>query len=931
MQTRKLRWASAWILVAAILLAAPTPAGARVGDGQLVLRWSGPVPEGSVFLFSPPGLEPITIRPQAGDNSSALIENIPSGQARLDLTGPDGRPILRWNLLVVSELTTTAVVRLDTGALDVSAIHPDPFGNTQDWGAGDLAALPGQGIDGARLASIPPSPGASPETRGALTGPTARLDPFTYALDRDAVGYQQPLGNAAAWLAAPVPWILTDRGAGRGFSLLGGVGNGETTWGRLRARAEGRWGSLGHSEVEAVVAGERNGDAGPVGLGNDKLPRNDLDGLEARARVFANPAGGLLRLDLHARGTRRNHYLQEFARDTRHNPRQDLSAVNVAAAWDRPLGRHDLWLEAGYARSFTETGDGKYFDQLNRYRTGSSGATTGPNEDVSDDGLYWWGGRPTSSIAPHLYNYYTQELATTWTLRGEARLRPSVRTPLHLGAEVLLTTWRWYEDLDPIVRAENAVDTVGVQYVSYLGYTPNVSAHLDEGLHAAPKPRTLALFASQKVPVGRATLEAGLRWSSFSADQGALRDRANPLGADSSLGQADLLAGRTQDGIDPRIGMFIPLGRGSAAWIDAGRTRETPPLEALYVSPNRLQQQAALARTGQLHRDSARDQVFGNPALKPVRRDLLTLGLHRDLGEGIALRLTGRLGQARDTWVASRIAGGIDTLAYYDNRGKGRERGLRLALDAATSKRSRLRLTWEVSRRETNVIEPAPLYRGLVAPGLPVEGTGVRETAPLTALWFDRPDVQGWFPSIFDRTHQVSAAWLTRLDPSAAPSLFGPLLGHADFALVLRAASGRPYTPTYVEAEGLMAGGAGSTALTPGHPVDRNGNGKLDAAEINSERMPWTWQIDLGLQRRFTVVGLNWTLLLEGRNLLGRKNPLTVYGATGEADNDGWLDSAAGQAHGGGAAFREAYLARLDDPNHYGEGRTLRAALGLDL
>jgi hypothetical protein len=100
--------------------------------------------------------------------------------------------------------------------------------------------------------------------------------------------------------------------------------------------------------------------------------------------------------------------------------------------------------------------------------------------------------------------------------------------------------------------------------------------------------------------------------------------------------------------------------------------------------------------------------------------------------------------------------------------------------------------------------------------------------------------------------------------------------------------------------------------------------------------MPWTWQVDLGLQRRFTFVRQNWALYLEARNLLGRKNPRTVYGATGEADDDGWLGTVAGQARaesapGGPAAFRQAYLDRLDDPNRYEEGRTLRVALGLDL
>jgi hypothetical protein len=927
-------------LAAVILMGAAPPADARIGDGRLVLRWRGPVPEGSAFLLSPPGEEPIVVRPQDRPDSTASFDDIASGQARLDLAGPDGRPLLRWNLPVASELTTTAVAQLDIGALDVSAINPDPFGNTENWGPADLAALPGLGVDGASLASIPSSTAAAPEIRGAMAGPTTRFGSPAYGLDRDAIGYQQPLGNAAAWLAAPTPWVLTDRGAGVGFSLLAGGGGGDTGWGRLRARSEGWLGPLGHTEAEATIGVAKSDDAGPLGIGKGKLPRNDLDGLETRLRVFARPAGGLLRLHLHALGTSRNHFLQEFARDTQHNPRQDRSALTTSAAWDRRLGRHALWLEAGYARSFTETGDGQAFDSLHRYRIGANDPYE--NQTVTPDQLYWSGGKTGSSLdRPHLYNYYTQELATTWTLRGEGRLRSSPRTPLRVGGEASFTTWRWYEHLDPINDSNAPPDYPDsrsgfYQYASHLGYTRDATAHEDQGLQAAPKPRTLAVFASQQLPVGPATIEAGARWSSFSPDQGALRDAANPLGPDSSLGAADFLAAKSLDGVDPRVGMFIPLGVRAAAWIDAGRTRETPPLEALYVSPNRLELQAGLAREGQLHSRSERDQVFGNPALKPILRDRLTLGLHRDLRPGLAVRLTGRVEQARDTWVAHRVDAGADSLTYYDNRGKQRERGLRVTVNAVTSKRSRLRLAWDVSRRETNVIEPAPLYRGLLLPGLPAEGTGVRETATLPDLWLDRPDVDGWFPSIFDRTHQVSVAWLARLDRGSAGSVVGSLLDRGDVALVIRAASGRPYTPVYVGAEGLMTGGAESPALTAGYPLDPNRNGRLDASEVNSGRMPWTWQVDLGLQRRFTFARCDWTLFFEARNLLGQKNPRAVYGATGEADNDGWLDSTEGREYlaglGGGATeFRQAYLERLDDPNRYEEGRTLRVALGLDL
>ncbi len=938
MRTRDLKVGSRRIVAAAslaiaILAGAPSPAQARIGDGHLILNWSGQAPEGSAFLLTAPGGDPILILPQDHADHTASVPDLPSGQARLDLAGPDGRPLLRWSLLVAAEVTTVAEARLDTGLLEVSSMHPDPFGNTAEWGPLDLAALPGRGVELPSRLSLPSIADPAPQIRGAPAVPWAPSQPVAYGLDHDATGYQQPLGNVAAWLAAPVSWALTDRGADASLSLLAGGASGQAPWGRVRARTARRLGSLGHTEAELSVAGLQSDDAGPTGIADDELPRNDLEDLEARLRVFARPGGGLLRLHLHARGVSRNHFLQEFARNSRHNPREDRSSLTAAAAWDRSWGPHALWLEAGYARGFTKTGDGQAFDSLRKYRLGINSN----NDQVTDDRLYWWGGGASHlSIPPHLYNYFTQALATTWSLRAEGRVGSPARTPLRVGAEAAFTTWRWYEHLDPII--DSGPTDNGFLYASYLGYTRDASAHEDQGLHEAPRPRTLAVFASQRLPLGPAVIEAGARWSRFSSDQEVVRDFSNPIGADSVLDAADFTDPEDEDGVDPRVGMFIPLGRHAGAWIDAGRTREIPPPEALYVSPNRLQQQAGLAREGQLHLDPARNQVFGNPALKPVLTDRVTLGLHRRLPRGLDVRLTGRLAEAHDTWVVRRVEAGVDSLCYYDNRGKQRERGVRISVDAATSARSRLRIAYDLSRRETNVIEPAPLYRRLLYPGLPAEGTGVQETAALPALWWDRPDVEGWFPSLFDRTHQVSAAWLARMDRGSGGALLGPLVDRFDLALVLRAASGRPYTETYAEADGLM-GGDDASALIPGRPIDSNGNGRLDASEVHSGRMPWTWQVDLGLQRRFTFIRHDWKLLVEARNLLGRRNPLAVYGATGEADDDGWLESSAGREYLDGlaaagkdaGAFRRDYLDRLDDPNHYEEGRTLRVALGLDL
>ena len=121
-------------------------------------------------------------------------------------------------------------------------------------------------------------------------------------------------------------------------------------------------------------------------------------------------------------------------------------------------------------------------------------------------------------------------------------------------------------------------------------------------------------------------------------------------------------------------------------------------------------------------------------------------------------------------------------------------------------------------------------------------------------------------------------------------------------------------------------------ALSPGRPIDENGNGVIDASEINSERMPWGWQVDVALRRGFRLLGRNFALAAEVRNVTNHRTSRLVYGATGESDDDGWLDSADGQAYlrslGASAnAFAQAYAERVDSPNRYDPGRTARATL----
>jgi len=919
------------LLLAIVLLAAGSAGGARLRDARLAVRWERAPFSGAALrvISAGAGAQQAALPPDA--SGERVFEGLTSGLARIELRDADDRVLRSWTITLASELTT--VVRLDAGgpALDVLPVNPDPFGNASIWGARELRGLPG-GVAGALALELPAAATAW-SLDGATHGPSTRARAPAYALEEGAAGVQAPLGTAPAFLAPADARVLTGRpGDRRGsVSVQGGTGEEMSGWAELQAA--GRLGDAGPFEFDGRFQGRAQEDAGPAGIASETLEENDLEELATRLQAWFRPPGaGLFRAAFHAEGSSRRHYLHEFRRNASHNPQQDRSSLLGSLDWDLPLGPVELSAGAAYTRSYSETGDGVAYDRISNYVNNFD-----ENLETTEDGLYWYGGSPAGPARPHLYNYYTQDLTTSWSAHGEARALLAPGAPLRLGAEAQRATWRWYEHLDPIADASLPPGSPGgFQLASYLGYQRDGGDHADEAFHAAPQPWQAALWADQRLRLGRLDLEGGLRWTTFAPDQAPLRDLAHPLGGASELTAAALDEKQTHANVDPAIGLHVALGPGTHLWADAGSRHVPPPLEALYYSANVLTQLALGPQTGRIpDLPLAEYVIFGNPALEPERRAGLSAAVQQAFGPLGHVRVTGRWEEVDDVWVVQRPGGNsADALSFYGNRGERRERGVRIDLTTPFLASTSLRGSYTLASRETNVIEPAPLYRGLLLPDLPVEGNGAQETAAIFPLWIDDGADRDWFPSLLDRRHRVAVAWTARVGETAEETGLGPIFNDLDVTASLRAASGAPYTPTNLRPEGLLsaAGSDPHPGLSPATPYDPNGDGRLDADEINSERMPWSWSIDVGLRRPFRFLGQRFAVSAEMRNVLNRKNPRVVYGATGEADDDGWLATAAGrQWLGANAAVAEerrlAYEERLDDPNRYEAGRSVAARL----
>lgn len=934
------------VLFSAFRALPDAPALAAAGDASLVLTWTDPQDRaakaisgtnvlrdplplggGPSLVLLAPGVE--TSIPWTGGAGATELTLLPPGLARIELRTADGEVAGAWDLPLAADALTHATLDFAADALRIDPARAEPFGNERVWSPAELAVLPGNGRGMLTGFGASDDRGASDgaASGGALFDRVEWRDLSRHRVpaalwDRAPSVAQSPLGAAPATQSARhTHWSLgraqhgphADLGfsAGSGDEFIGQAGVGyrrSPDAGPSFARA------LGIVDLEARVQGEATNDAGPLSFSRDALEGNDRSGLIAWIRATARPGGsmsaspsgavapGLLRLDFYAHGSDAQHYLQEFRDATDHAPREVRGQAMARADYDFSLPFGPASVGVGWRRDVTEIGDGEAFDVFDNYRSTTGSTEAGPFD------LYWQGDDPnTPQSEGHLWDYYVRTAVQRLDLRGEARVEAlgGSRRPLRLGAELSADAFRIYELLLPsdIPRQR------GYGLAHYLGYSEDGDDREDSPGHETPNPSHLSLFAAQPMRWGSLDLEAGLRFERFAPDARPLSDPDRPVGNAESGGEVQLGDEEVSQAVLPAIGLHTTVG-GTHIWADAASHWTVPPYQALYFSNSLLENLAASAQVNQLR--VGRDYVFGSPDLAPEREDAAHFGFFAPMRERLSLRVALLGTRTEDTWVVRPISLGPDTLHVYDNRGERRGVSGQAELIWERGPRSRVRLLYGVGRVETDVIEPSDLL--LVDADGAVPSGGRRQSRATAPLRVDDGADRDFFPSIRDRTHRLALVYVTHLDPESGG--LSSVLPDWDVAVTARLASGRPYTPVFVRAEGLIG-----TIEDEAQPVT--------PTELNSERMPWTGQLDLGLRRAMTLFGRPLTLTIEGRNLTDQRNAVKVYEATGEPDDDGWLDTPAGQAAvaSQGDAFARAYRERVDDPLHLDDGLTARAAL----
>lgn len=293
-----------------------------------------------------------------------------------------------------------------------------------------------------------------------------------------------------------------------------------------------------------------------------------------------------------------------------------------------------------------------------------------------------------------------------------------------------------------------------------------------------------------------------------------------------------------------------------------------------------------------------------NPNLKPVRTIDYQVGFQQKLTNSSAIKLSAYYKEFRDLIQQRTLLftspNPVNDYLTYDNLDFGTVKGFTVQYDL----------------RRTGNIEMTVAYTLQFA-----EGTGSDDDSQ-QGLTSRGRNVRNLSPLSYDERHRFVVTADYRFASGKkynGPTLFGSdIFANAGANTQITAVSGRPFTER----------------VTP----TRFGGSQIDGS-INGARLPWTFNVDLRIDKSFSLNKgedkrpLYLNVYFRVQNLFDTRNIINVYSATGSADDDGFIASADGQAtiqsierqgrEDEVAFYLESYNWRLLNPDFYTRPRRM--------
>ena len=279
-------------------------------------------------------------------------------------------------------------------------------------------------------------------------------------------------------------------------------------------------------------------------------------------------------------------------------------------------------------------------------------------------------------------------------------------------------------------------------------------------------------------------------------------------------------------------------------------------------------------------------RIVNNPKLKAERNVDYEIGFRQKVGENTALNFSAYYSEKRDQIQSYRLTGAYPNTYYsYENLDFGTVQGFGLEINMRGAKNLSFRAGYTLSF---------------------AKGTGSTTQSNLAIIASGQPNLRTLTNLNHDQRHRITATIDLRFEDGT--NYNGPVtvkqkkgtdtkkeirwLENAGVMLIFAGQSGMPYSRS----------GIVYSALNWGEQTKPQLKGS-----INGANMPWTFKVDLHVEKTFTFNLANkkdknesgkrtykagmLTVYLDFQNLLNLKNVQNVYDFTGSADDDGYLSS----------------------------------------
>lgn len=708
---------------------------------------------------------------------------------------------------------------------------------------------------------------------------------------------------------------LTDAGEGSGpsYNLYSFSLNGPLLPRDDRLTFSGTYEHGGTGDPETT-----NGDLGTA-VGNRFIQENGRARVRWRASQSVELGGGIL--GSRQRGRDYNH---AYYFNTAHMPRYSWDASTYWGEITQSLGPRFRWT-ARVDRQVSEFihGDGVHFDDVLGYARPNVNPGTdatylfwrwddsGLDPDSLAIGVLWPLATPiergvdtlvmldgtereVTYIAAgdegHVYYKFLRRETSSTGLSVDFFGRLDNRHELSAGGAYRRYTLRRYES----TRATSVLSfdvpgfhDLGFRWVNRYGYDELAEREIDDGPMDAKHPIEMAAWVQDRLTLEDLSVLAGLRIDRIDYKTDRLKDPH--IVETSPEADRDNLLERTPGftRLSPRVGAGLKVGKATSVHLSYGVYHRRQPWDLVQTDYRYFFFQRLVGD---------RTEIHPNAAMGPVRTIRKEAGITREFGGFVTFGATGfdaEISHLATPFFTPSNSGGYSTLTdemTVDSRG--------LILDLTLGGLRGVSLAANYTYQHVKTSYPTYVIPNIVWQGQQITWR-VRALA-----YYDQP-------SVFNANLDLRAG------AGDGPVIAGIRpFEHVGVNVMVRAASGFPYTPTAIHSETFLV------PMTP-DPI----------GPVNSKRVGSTYRVDLKVNREIPIGSGALDLFVWVVTVFDRTNVIDVYSSSGLPNTTGWGETTEGlawqQQHANpgdasGLTGSEKLLLRENDPLHYDTARQWR-------